>query len=712
MSRTTAAEVAPELNERALRVLVEASAALVAASDVNTLLNPVLESAKALIGADACGVWRSFDGGYHWRMLTCAGLSQCEDQELSVSDPALIPDVAAIEDVLVEAVLASRTGWYKSEGVRSLLCVALRTKDSLAATVSFYYREPHVFTESEIQYARVLANLSASTLYMSELKESQQRERTRLKFLAESSAILSSSLDYEKTLNTIVRLAVPYLADWCSVSMYEDGELTAIAVAHVDPEKEYMLSQATPEQYNERLYDSGGTGSVLFSGKSLLHESISDEALAGAAKSEQHLNWIRSLGLVSAMVVPLKSRDGVMGAMRFISDVSKRRFSEDDLRLAEDLAARASTAIENARLFRELGLSESRYRSLIEASSSLAWSSDPTGKFVEPQPAWSAYTGQTWEELRDYGWAQALHPEDRERVVGEILAGAGDIAPHTFRGRMWRAATKSYRDCVVRAVPMKNAAGEVEEWVGVIVDIHDQILAEEKLRRTEQLATAGRLAATVAHEINNPLESVTNLVYLAQQSHALEPTTRGYLDTATAELKRVAQIVRQTLGFYRESTAPKDTDVGEIAAEVLSLYRRNFMAKEIRVASEIEPRCIACVVSGEIRQVIANLITNAVDASTPRSEIRVLVKKDEGTISIRVSDHGTGITEENLPHLFEPFFTTKKDVGTGLGLWVSRGLIEKHHGTLTLETSTGESDHGTTFTVTIPAVSALGECSE
>jgi PAS domain S-box-containing protein len=442
---------------------------------------------------------------------------------------------------------------------------------------------------------------------------------------------------------------------------------------------------------------------VLSTGKPMLYESLPEEALAGAAKNEEHLAWIRSLAIVSAIVVPLKSRDRVIGVMHFISDRSKRHFKREDLHLAEDLAARASTAIENAQLFRELGLSESRYRSLIQATSSLAWSSDPTGKFVEPQPAWSAYSGQTWEELRDYGWAQALHPDDRERLVNEILGGAEEIAPHVFRGRMWHASSKTYRNCMVRAVPMKNDAGVLEEWVGVIVDIHDQLLAEEKLRRTEQLATAGRLAATVAHEINNPLESVTNLVYLAQQSQTLDAGTREYLNTASDELQRAAQIVRQTLGFYRENSAPKNADIGEIVSEVLVLYRRNFMAKEIRVISDIEAGAVACVVPGEIRQVVANLITNAIDASSAHGQIRVELTTRGDNVSVRVSDRGTGISEENLGHLFEAFFTTKKDLGTGLGLWVSRGLIEKHNGTLTVETSADQSDHGTTFTIVLPA---------
>jgi len=691
------------VSEDSLRILVDASAALLAVSDVQSMLGSLLQCARRLIGADACGVWRSTDGGYHWRMLASAGLYDYRGgSRLDVPHPDLIPDVAPLEDVRAVTVLAERVAWYNSEGIRSLICVTLRIGDARAASVTFYYRKQHPFTQDEIQYAKLLANLSASTLYMSELKEAQQRERTSLKFLAEASAILSSSLDYQKTLNTVARLAVPYLADWCTVSMYQESNLMAIAVAHVDPERERMLAQV-PLHYSERLYEAGGTGSVLSTGKSLLYEVIREEHFAAASRNPEHLAWIKSLGMVSAIVVPLKIRDRVIGVMHFLSDRSGRHFRDDDLRLAEDLAARASIAIENAQLFRELGLSESRYRSLIEATSSLAWSSDPTGKFVEPQPAWSAYSGQTWEELRDYGWAQALHPEDRERLVKEIIGGADDITPHVFRGRMWHAASKSYRHCMVRAVPMKNQAGVVEEWVGVLADIHDQILAEEKLRRTEQLATAGRLAATVAHEINNPLESVTNLVYLAQRSTTLDNATRAYLDTASDELQRAAQIVRQTLGFYRENSAPKASDIGEIASEVLALYRRNFMAKEIQVVSEIQSGAVACVVPGEIRQVVANLITNAIDASSAHGEIRVEVKKRAGEVMVRVSDQGTGISEEHRGHLFEAFFTTKKDLGTGLGLWVSRGLIEKHNGTLTLETRTGEHDHGTAFTILLPA---------
>jgi signal transduction histidine kinase len=297
----------------------------------------------------------------------------------------------------------------------------------------------------------------------------------------------------------------------------------------------------------------------------------------------------------------------------------------------------------------------------------------------------------------------ALHPDDRQRMIDAVREAVLDTGgPHQNCGRVWHASSGEYRHCTVRAVPMKDSEGNVREWVGVIVDVHDQVLAEERLRRTEQLAAAGRLAATIAHEINNPLESVTNLIYLAEQSAELDKGTREYLEIASQELQRAAHIVRQTLGFYRENAAPKVADIGEIAEGVIELYQRNFTAKTLRVIAEIKTGIRACVVPGEIRQVIANLVANSIDASDCGGEIRVTVEGDERVVTIRVADQGTGIADEYLPHLFEPFFTTKKDVGTGLGLWVSRDLVEKHHGTLSLETKTGPDDHGTVFTAVLP----------
>ena len=689
------------IGQDALRVLIEASSVLLAVSDVATTLGRILQFARQLIIADGYAVWRCFDAGTRWQMLASEGFLGGTSSGFVSAGVSASEEMLFAEDVFSHPWLAPRVDWYRAEGIRSLVAVRLWIEGEMRGSIVFYYRQQHSFAGEEIEYAKLLANLSASALYTSELHEAQQRERTRLNFLAEASSILFSSLDYERTLHTIAHMAVPHLADGCTVSLHEGDKLAALAIAHVHPDLE-QLHREFNRKFLQKTTKGSDSEKVLETGKPALRAVVTDEYLVSVSPSGEYLDERRAMELSSLILLPLKIRERVVGVMCLFTDRSQRRFCEDDLRFAEDLALRASMAIENAHLFRERSLSEARYRSLIEAASSLAFTTDPVGGFAEPQPAWSAYCGQRWEEARGFGWVAALHPEDRQRMIDAVREAVLDPRPHGNRARLWHASSGTYRHCTVRAVPMSDDKGTVLEWVGVIVDVHNQTLAEEQLRRTEQLAMAGRLAATVAHEINNPLESVTNLIYLAQQSANLDTEAKDYLQTASDEMQRAAQIVRQTLGFYRESASPKDADIGEIARGVLHLYRRNFLSKEIEVTAEIDPGCVACVVPGEIRQVIANLIANAIDASSTGSPLRVSIRKLPETIAIEIADRGSGIAEEYLGRLFEPFFTTKKDLGTGLGLWVSRGLIQKHNGALTLETKTGADDHGTTFRIALP----------
>jgi signal transduction histidine kinase len=226
--------------------------------------------------------------------------------------------------------------------------------------------------------------------------------------------------------------------------------------------------------------------------------------------------------------------------------------------------------------------------------------------------------------------------------------------------------------------------------------------AELALRKSEQLAAAGRLSATIAHEINNPLAAAMNLVYLARNA---EPeNARSLLATAEQELKRVAHISRQTLAFYREDTKPEEFAASELIDEVVSLLKMRVEGKSIKVEKAIEgqPRIVA--VKGEIRQVLSNLITNAVDASPTGSIVRLRAHHNgNGTVNMEVQDHGQGIPAAYRDDLFQPFFTTKKDVGTGLGLWVCKNLVDKNGGNIAVQSSITEGSSGTTFTITLKA---------
>jgi signal transduction histidine kinase len=229
------------------------------------------------------------------------------------------------------------------------------------------------------------------------------------------------------------------------------------------------------------------------------------------------------------------------------------------------------------------------------------------------------------------------------------------------------------------------------------------------LRENQKLITMGRLAASIAHEINNPLESVMNLLYLLGEEKDLSPTVAGYLALAQRELDRVAQISRQTLKFSRETTGPVPVRIEELLEEVLSLYARRMMEKSLRVERQYDCGEEAIVYPGEMRQVLSNLVTNAIEASSLRGRLRLRVRctrswSDPEVRGIRVSvaDNGTGIPPEVLHRLGEPFFTTKGQRGTGLGLWVTRSIIQRYGGEMQLRSSVHPNRHGTVFTIFLP----------
>jgi signal transduction histidine kinase len=272
--------------------------------------------------------------------------------------------------------------------------------------------------------------------------------------------------------------------------------------------------------------------------------------------------------------------------------------------------------------------------------------------------------------------------------------------PYEVEHRM-RRADGSYRWVLARAQPLFDVVGEVSHWFGTSTDIHERKAAENLLLRTEKLAAAGRLAATVAHEINNPLEAVGNLIYLALHESGLPSVPRGYLRMANDELRRIGHIVSQTLGFYRDAGTPQPIDLAALVNDVLSLYQRKLDARQIRVTRSMESAIVEGV-AGELRQVVANLLSNALDAMEPYGVLAIEVRSQRDQVRLSVSDTGHGIATPILEHIFEPFFTTKKDVGTGLGLWVSKGIVEKHQGRLDVMSSQDEEDHGTAFVMTLP----------
>ncbi len=270
----------------------------------------------------------------------------------------------------------------------------------------------------------------------------------------------------------------------------------------------------------------------------------------------------------------------------------------------------------------------------------------------------------------------------------------------------WETEPGHARSWVAHLYPVRTDP-DTTRWVGaILVDTTEQKRAEEALRRSEKLAAAGRLAASIAHEINNPLEAVTNLLFLIRQEELSPPTAR-FADLAQQEVARVSEITQQTLRFYRQSTLPAQTNLREVLDSVLRLYLGRIQALQVEIRREIEAELPLFCFAGELRQVFANLIGNALDAMTPgggRLVIRARNVRHAGVEGVRVTvgDTGSGITPEARRHIFEPFFTTKEATGTGLGLWVSEQIIRKHNGTVRFRSSATPPNTGTVFSLFFP----------
>ena len=262
--------------------------------------------------------------------------------------------------------------------------------------------------------------------------------------------------------------------------------------------------------------------------------------------------------------------------------------------------------------------------------------------------------------------------------------------------------------------PIHDRSGKLAGVVMVFRDITEQRRSQAALLATEKLAVAGRLAATLAHEIHNPLDAVGNLLYLMQNGSSPEESSQ-FLKLASQELDRVTQISRAMLGMYRESKTPVTIDVTEMLESVLLLLNRQMSQRQLEVRTDLAPDASVTGYPAELRQVFVNLLTNAADASTEGGIIEVRTKlrrsgaktgSRQPGVAITISDNGAGISDTAMPQLFQPFFTTKGEHGTGLGLWVSHGIVEKHGGNIEIRSSIDEQNHGTQITVFLPRIEA------
>lgn len=338
---------------------------------------------------------------------------------------------------------------------------------------------------------------------------------------------------------------------------------------------------------------------------------------------------------------------------------------------------------------------------------------DINGSIVDVNESFTRLVAREPADIKNTKILDLTHPADRSRheALLEQLVTA-KIPNFVIEKRYMRPDGSVV--WVRNSVSLLGGKKVPSHLIAICEDINDRKRAESALETQDRLALLGRLNSSIIHEINNPLEAVINLIYLAQKSATLKEAGR-YLTLCAEELARAASITAQALQFHREPTSPTAVDIAELMRSVLILFQGKFAAASIRAnfrASE-SPHLICF--PGEIRQVIANLISNSVDAMPEGGDLHVRVRTatdwrtDKQGVRVTVADTGMGISDQVRGHIYDAFYTTKGSMGSGLGLWVTANIVRKHEGSMKVRSKKVAGIGGTTFAVIFPYSGAQGK---
>jgi PAS domain S-box-containing protein len=369
--------------------------------------------------------------------------------------------------------------------------------------------------------------------------------------------------------------------------------------------------------------------------------------------------------------------------------------------------------------------SEERYRTLVNATTAIVWTTDAEYAFITPQPSWQAYTGQTWKECAGWGWIEAVHPEDRETVRALFEAAKRDGTLFASEGRLWHAASKNWRHFEARAAPLRDEQGKIREWVGTYIDVHDRVILESEQDRLrardhalrQEAERASRLKdeflATLSHELRTPLNAIIGWTHILRQSELDQQTARA-VEVIDRNAKLQNQLIEDVLDVSRIVSGKlrlnvRSVDLVQVLESALDTIKPAADAKEIRLKKIVDP--LAGPISGDpdrLQQVVWNLVSNAVKFSPRGGLVVVGLSRLNSHVEIAVEDKGSGIHPDFLPHVFERFrqqdsSTTRSHGGLGLGLAIVHHLVEMHGGQVTAE-SEGVG-RGTVFRVKLPVLS-------
>jgi PAS domain S-box-containing protein len=581
----------------------------------------------------------------------------------------------------------------KGDDSHALAVLPLTLEGRVIGVIGLSFGQDMEFSESRRQMKITLARQAALALERTRLYEAERSARERFAFIAEASELLSASMEYEETLERLAQLAVPRLADWCSIDMVgEGGQIERLVVAHEDPEKVRWANELQ-ERYPPDADAPHGVAYVIRTGKPEFLPEIPAELLDAAVGDDEELRRIvNELGLHSSICVPLSARGRVLGALSLIAAESHPPFTQADFALAVELARRAGIIVDNARLFRVVERGANAARALAYVADGVVLLDDE-GIVRSWNPAAAAITGISEEHAVG-------------RPVKEVLPAWELLASHVpLVGPGEQAARPVTVPMTLQGRELWVSASGVDFGEGTVYALSD--VTDEHALETAR----AEFVATASHELRTPLAAVYGAIRTLRRDdiELSEEDEAAFLEMIESETGHLSQIVDQIL-----LAGQLDADAVEI--ELDEFDPADIASSVIESASVHLPQGISLRLTrngsnrivcdeNKLRQVLTNLIDNAIKYSPDGGEVEVQLAAENGQCLIVVADEGLGIPSSELERIFEKFYRldpqqTRGVGGSGLGLYICRELVERMDGRLEVESEPGR---GSRFTVALPA---------
>jgi PAS domain S-box-containing protein len=545
-----------------------------------------------------------------------------------------------------------------------------------------------------------------SDLVRASLRESQARLEAELghtRLLAEASAELMVEDDEQSLYERIVDAAVTVTHSHSASLQMLDAQRGGLRLLAGRGLNERAVSRWAWVSVD---HPTSCAETLRTGRRSVITDVSTHEPLAGS----EDLATFLDTGIRSMQTTPLLSRGGRLLGMITTHWSQPHSPSDRDLHLLDILARQAADVIERKQARETLQLSEERSRSMVSVMTDVVWSADADGAFVTPQGSWQAYTGQSWEQCRGYGWADALHEEDRQHCLENWRQACRLGKLYESRGRLWHARSGAYRHFQLRATPLFHPDGRIREWVGSCTDVHEQRQAVEALHEADR--RKDEFLATLAHELRNPLAPVRNAAHILRRAAPAVPELVWATDAINRQVHHMTRLIDDLMDVSRISRGKLQLRVERVAlSDVVqsAVETTRPLIDRLRhtLAVNLPPRPVHLDADPtRLAQVLGNLLHNAAKFTPPGGHISLAAEAAEGDIRIVVTDSGIGLTQEMQTRVFDMFTQGDRSLersggGLGIGLTLVKQLVEMHGGSV--EVASDGAGKGSRFTIRLPS---------